>query len=132
MKTKMTLVLLVLASTVLFAAAQTQTQPTSALNITTTFSFYVADQVLPPGSYVIKASGTGGNNITVTSSNGRNKYDVEASTRISASAEDRDSVVFDVAGNDHYLSEVYLQGEDGYLIPGSTVKHTHLRIKSKK
>ena len=130
MKTKMALALLILVSTAFFAAAQTQV-PT-ALNITTAFPFYVGSTVLPAGSYVIKASGAEDNLITITSTDGKNSYKVEASTRISASAEDKDSVVFDVAGNDHYLSEVYLQGGDGYLIPGSTVKHTHLRIKTKK
>jgi hypothetical protein len=130
MRTKMVLALLILVSTAFLAAAQTQVSNT--LNITTAFPFYVGSTVLPKGSYVIKASGAEDTLITITSTDGKNKYEVEASTRISATPEDKDSVVFDVAGNDHYLSEVYIQGGDGYLIPGSTVKHTHARIKAKK
>jgi hypothetical protein len=129
MKTKMASALLILVSTAFFAAAQPQVSP--VLNITTTFSFYVGPTVLPAGSYVIKAVGAE-DKLTITSTDGKNRYEVEASTRISASTEDKDSVVFDVAGDDHYLSEVYLQGGAGYLIPGSTVKHTHMRVKAKK
>ena len=129
MKTKMALTLLIWVSTAFFAPAQTQVF--SGLNFTTTFPFYVGSTVLPAGSYIIKATGAD-NKLTLTSTNGKRSYEVEASTRISASAEDKDSVVFDVAVNDHYLSEVYIQGGDGYLIPGSNVKHTHLRIKTKK
>jgi hypothetical protein len=127
---KIALALMILASTAFFVAAQTQVP--AVVNITTTYPFFVGSTVLHAGSYVIKASGADDNRIIITSKDGKNRYEVQASTRISAGAEDKDSVVFDVAGNDHYLSEVYLQGGDGYLIPGAEVKHTHLRVKAQK
>jgi len=37
-----------------------------------------------------------------------------------------------VLGNDHYLSEFYPSGLDGFCFKGASANHTHLIIKSKK
>jgi hypothetical protein len=42
------------------------------------------------------------------------------------------SAVFDVIGNDHYLSEIYVPRLDGFCFKGASAQHTHLIIKSKK
>jgi hypothetical protein len=128
MKMKMVVALLVLASTSYFARAQTA----GGLAVTVPFPFYVGSTLLPAGPYKILASGDLNQIINVSNDNGKDGARTEVVTRISASPEDRDSLVFDVAGNDHYLSEIYLQGEDGYQIKGSTAKHTHMRLKAKR
>ena len=41
-------------------------------------------------------------------------------------------IVFDRVGNTYYLSEVWLPGEDGYLVYAAKGKHTHQVIKGQK
>ncbi len=125
MSTKIAVVLLVLVSTAFFAVAQVHNPVVAAVP----FPFYVGSKLLPAGSYKIQ---TTGDMVTVADDNGKDSALAQVITRISSSTEDQDSVVFDVAGNDHYLSEIYIQGEDGYLIKSSAEKHTHIRIKGKK
>ncbi len=127
MKTRMAAVLLVLLSTAFFAMAQ---NPTSLI-VSVPFPFYVTGKLLPAGSYRIEPSANLGE-ITVSSSEGKGGAMAAVITRLSSSSEDKDSVVFDVTGNDHYLSEIYIQGEDGFLVKGSSEKHTHMRVKAKK
>ncbi len=127
MKRRMAAVLVVLISTAFFAVAQVA----DTLVATVPFPFYVSGKLLPAGPYMFQATG---NLLEITVSNQKTKDRAVASviTRISSSPEDRDSVVFDVAGNDHHLSEIYIQGEDGFLIKALSEKHTHTRVKAKK
>jgi hypothetical protein len=41
-------------------------------------------------------------------------------------------VVFDKVGDTCYLSEVWLAGEDGYLVYAAKGKHTHVSVKGHK
>ncbi len=127
MKKRMAVIVLVLISTAFFAMAQVS----NALVVTVPFPFYVSGKLLPAGSYKIHANATL-NELTVANDNGKDNAMAGVITRISTTTEDNSSVVFDVAGNDHYLSEIYIQGEDGFLIKGYGEKHTHMRVKSKK
>ena len=126
MKTRMTAVLLVLISGAFFAVAQVP----DTLVVAVPFPFYVNGKLLPAGSYKIRDS-VGQAEITVSNENGKDGALAGVITRLSSSAEDRDSVVFDVTGNDRYLSEIYIKGEDGFLIKGAPEKHTHTRIQGK-
>ncbi len=127
MKKRIAVIVLVLASASFFAMAQA----TNALVVTVPFPFYVSGKLLPAGSYKIHASATL-NEITVANDNGKDNALAAVLTRISTTTEDNTSVVFDVAGSDHYLSEIYIQGEDGFLIKGYAEKHTHMRVKGKR
>ena len=127
MKTRIAAVLLVLFSTAFLAVAQNP----ATLVLAVPFPFYVSGKLLPAGSYRIQASANQ-NEITVSNGNGKESVMAIVTTRLSSSSEDKDSAVFDVSGNDHYLSEIYVQGEDGYLIKGSGERHTHMRVKTKK
>ena len=127
MKRRMAVVLVVFFSTALFASAQVA----ETLIVDVPFPFYVGSKQLPAGSYRIQAT----NNleeITVSSINGNQSAYGGVITQISSAVEDKSSVVFDVTGNDHYLSEVYMQGENGYLIKATPSKHTHVRVKGRK
>jgi len=41
-------------------------------------------------------------------------------------------IVFDVAGNDHYLSEIHMPHMDGFYFKSAPAKHTHVTIKGSK
>ncbi len=127
MKTKMAVVLLVLLSSAFFAAAQGAEMVTVAVP----FPFYVGSKLLPAGSYRIQATDNL-REVAIRSVDGKNAAFGEVITQISSSMEDKSSVVFDVKGNDHYLSEIYMQEEDGFLVMGAKGAHTHLRIKGQK
>jgi hypothetical protein len=53
-------------------------------------------------------------------------------TRLSPRTGEEAEVVFDVVGTDHYLSEVYMPGFDGYLLKAAESQHTHMKVKAKK
>lgn len=127
MKTKMAAVFLVLIATTFFAVAQTP----NSLHFTTSFPFYVSTKLMPAGAY--KAS-TSANmeEIRISSADGKESVLAPVATRLSQRTGNPDSVVFDVVGNDHYLTEIYIAGEDGYLIRGAEGKHTHSTVKGKK
>jgi hypothetical protein len=127
MRTKIAVVFLILVSTAFFAVAQTANQ----LNFAASFPFYVGGKLMPAGSYQIR-TGSNLNELIVSSADGKQSSMIGVITRISASGEDRDSVVFDVVGNDHYLSEIYIQGEDGFMVKSTSERHTHTRVQSKK
>jgi hypothetical protein len=88
--------------------------------------------MLPAGSYQIQASANLSDPIHITSDTDKQSALIPVITRISTSKEDQDSAAFDVIGNDHHLNEIYLQGEDGYLVKSTTEKHTHSRVQRKK
>ncbi len=127
MKTGVAAVFLVLVSTACLAVAQAPT----ALDFTTTFPFYVGSKLMPAGSY--KAS-TSANleEIRISSTDGKQTALAPVTTRLSPRPTNTDSVVFDVVDKDHYLSEIYIAGEDGYLVRSTPGKHTHATVKGKK
>ncbi len=127
MKTKKVVVLLLAASTSFFAVAQVS----APLEVAVPFPFYVGNKMLPAGSYKIQTNADL-LLVTVSSDNGKDNATAVLITQISTSAEDRNSVVFDVVGNTHYLSEIYLQGEEGLQVKASAESHSHVRIKGKQ
>ena len=53
-------------------------------------------------------------------------------TRLAASAPDDSRVVFDKVGNSTYLSEIWIPGEDGYLVHAEKEAHTHHVLKASR
>ena len=53
-------------------------------------------------------------------------------TRLSPRESEEGSVVFDKAGDQYYLSEIYMPGIDGFGLKGATGKHTHVKVKGSK
>ena len=128
MKKYLAVVLLVLVSTATFAAAQVS--PTSVI-ADVPFAFFVGTKSFPAGSYQFKASENLGE-ITVSEMKGTGSAFAAVMTRLSPRSETNASVVFDVAGTDHYLSEIYIPGIDGFQVKGAPGKHTHMSVKGRK
>ncbi len=127
MRKSVATVVLVLISSTLFAAPQA-----SAINVTVDipFQFFVGTKSLPAGTYKFSANANL-STINVTSTDGKEKAMSAVLTRLSAKPDTEATAVFDVIGNDHYLSEFYPSGLDGFCFKGAAANHTHLIIKSK-
>ncbi len=127
MKKYLPAVLLVLVSTATFGVAQTKT----AVIADIPFAFLVGTQSLPAGTYEFSA----GDNlevINVANTKGKESALTAVVTRLSRKSDTEASVVFDVAGTNHYLSEIFVPGLDGFLVKGAPGKHTHVSIKGNK
>ncbi len=53
-------------------------------------------------------------------------------TRISPKNPAEAALVFDKAGDQYSLSEIYIPGIDGFLLQGATENHTHVKINAGK
>jgi hypothetical protein len=53
-------------------------------------------------------------------------------TRLAALSVDEAKLVFDKVGNSNVLSEIWVAGEDGYLVHITKGAHTHQVTKSEK
>jgi len=53
-------------------------------------------------------------------------------TRLGTRTVDTVNLVFDVVGNDHYLSEIHVPNQDGFYFKSATGKHTHVTVKGAK
>ena len=125
MKRLTLLTLAALALITLLCMAQT---PRATANIP--FSFAVEGKTLDAGNYVF-AEGDNPGLITIRNLKTKQSIIAPVITRLQARAATQPEVIFDVAGSEHYLSEVYLPGFDGYLVKGAPSKHTHVSIKAK-
>ena len=123
----LTAVLLVFVLTATFSAAQIVTAVTAEIP----FAFFVGAKSFPAGTYEFRAS-ENLEVINVANMKGKDAAIAPVFTRLSPKSENEAAVVFDVAGADHYLSEVFMPGLDGFLFKGAPSKHTHVSIKGKK
>ncbi len=127
MKKYLSAVAFVLVVTATFAIAQVG----DAVIADVPFSFVVGKTTLPAGTYEFTASGDL-DSIRITQKGGKGSAVASVITRLSPRDEKEGSVVFDLAGDAHHLSEIYMPGIDGFQVQGATVKHTHVRIKTHK
>jgi hypothetical protein len=128
MRKSVATILLVLISSTLFAVPQAS--PTN-LTVDVPFQFFVGAKSMPAGTYKFSTNANL-STINVTSTDGKEKAMAAVLTRLSAKPDMEAAAVFDVVGNDHYLSEFYGWGLDGFCFKGAVADHTHLILKSKK
>lgn len=127
MRKRLFAVAIALVAITAFAAAQT-----SAVKVTVDvpFGFFVSGKTLPAGTYQFVAGGDL-TQVNVTSADGKAIAMTTVITRISPRSEPHGAVVFDVAGNDHYLAEIYIAGVDGFQVPCAPGPHSHTVLKGK-
>ncbi len=95
------------------------------------FSFIIEGKTYPAGQYELKEN-AGGNSLILTNTKTNEGGFANVITRLGARSDTEGDIVFDLVGNDHFLSEVYIPGMDGYLIKATPGKHTHAHIKARK
>jgi len=95
------------------------------------FSFIAAGKTFPPGSYQFNP-GKLPNEIVIRNNKTSESVMVPVTTRLSQKPGEDPVIVFDKVGNDHYFSELYLSGLDGYAVQGAKGEHTHVQLTVKK
>ncbi len=91
------------------------------------FSFYADDKLMPAGAYEMMPNALG-THLELRNLKGEQVLIVSAVTQLNARKVDRAGVVFDIVGQDHYLSEFYMEGMDGLAFNGAPGKHIHQAI----
>ncbi len=98
------------------------------------FPFMVEAKVLPAGNYefVGQDSQSGVEAFNVMSA-GKVVAMVKVVTWLASEMHPAESayLVFDVVGDKHFLSEIWVTGEDGYLVHATKGKHTHKVVNIK-
>lgn len=94
------------------------------------FQFYADGTLVPAGTYEFSPNALG-THIEMRNVKGEDTMLVTVATSLSLRKVDKSEAVFDVVGKDHYLSEFYIKGMDGFALNGAQGPHTHQNIVSK-
>jgi hypothetical protein len=94
------------------------------------FPFTAGTKVLPAGTY--EFTWNDNSQTFLVTDNAKNESLVPIITRVASMMPDLDAVVFDVVGDKHILSEVWMAGEDGFVVAVTKEPHKHHIIKITK
>ncbi len=81
---------------------------------------YQIEVMLPSNELVLRNEDTGAAVVLPTT------------TRLAQRDEEKGALVFDKAGEEYYLSEVYIPGIDGFELKGASGQHSHVKVKGGK
>jgi hypothetical protein len=96
------------------------------------FGFIVEGKTYPAGSYRIAVNDEG-STLTIQGLKSTKESGMAlVVTRLAPRSQNNVSLVFDVVGNDHFLSEIHVPGMDGFYFKSATTKHTHATVTSPK
>ncbi len=118
---------IVMVAGLLCAVAQQATKAVAEIP----FSFIAAGKTFPPGPYQFSL-GKLPNQILIRNTKETESVTVAVATRLSPKPGEEPVIVFDKVDNDHYFSELYLPGRDGYAVQGAKGEHTHVQLKAKQ
>ncbi len=99
---------------------------------TVPFAFTVSGKEIPAGKYEVLVEDPVVGTLLLRSLTGGKPTAMAFTTRLAMRKNDQDVMVFDVAGDKHYLSELHIAGADGYFFTGATGQHTHAEVKMLK
>ncbi len=99
--------------------------------IETTFRFEVGGKTMPAGKYEVDLEAPDVLVFRPTTGKGP-VIEAPVLTRLAQPLTPipRPEVVFDKVNDSYFISEVWLPGQDGYLLGGIKEKHTHERVKT--
>jgi hypothetical protein len=113
--------MLVVVAVAVASAAFAQGQSRTLVNIE--FGFVAAGQTMPAGKYAIEITPDAGGTISLT---GPKHVLLPSITRLGRHDNDQDAeLVFDKVAGAFLLSEVWLSGDDGYLLLATKGPHAH-------
>jgi hypothetical protein len=96
------------------------------------FAFVVSGAEVPAGKYEVLVEDPSVGTLILRNAESGKTILVPFTTRLAMRPADEDLLVFDRAGDKHYLSEIYISGSDGYFLPGAPSRHTHAQVKVSK
>jgi hypothetical protein len=121
--------LLVAAVGLVLAASPAVTYAQEALVANVPFPFIAAGRTHDAGEYRLAVS-ENKEELTLTPMKGPATIAlVQSRLAVINSPEQADRVVFDKVGNTYYLSELWLPGQDGFLMYAAKEAHTHHMVK---
>jgi len=126
--------LVLLAVTALmFVAHPAVSQTQDSALATIGFSFVADGKTMPAGQYELKLNSDRSAFTLSASPKGSGVFITTITRLASPEAAAGDAhIVFDKVGETCYMSEVWLPGEDGYLVYAAKGKHTHQIVKGQK
>ncbi len=93
------------------------------------FPFDAGGRTFPAGSYVVSLQDSRPASLVLQPANGGETIRLSVITRLARQENPatpiRASLVFDSVGSQETLSEVWLRGEDGFLVQGTAGEHRH-------
>ena len=118
---------LLLVAAIVAVVAGAAVAQTSMTRVNIGFGFVAAGQTMPAGNYSIEVS-SGGPASRVTMRGAKNVV-LPVITRLGRHDNDKDpEVVFDKVDGKFLLSELWLAGEDGYLLLATKTEHGHFVV----
>lgn len=120
-----------LAALAVAASLSALAQGTPNLMADISFSFVAGTKTLPAGQYEFLPSNNELEMLVRNQKTGESTF-VPVLTRLGPRSEGEAEVIFDLAGNQHYLSEVHVPGIDGFAFKAAPGKHTHVGVKARK
>jgi hypothetical protein len=115
--------------------AQTLTKESNQVKAKVAFAFQLGDKVYPAGSYQVLRRYPITTNLVIIDEKGEETpLPVIAllAEHEHATHKTSGNLVFNRVGDERFLSEVWLPGEDGYLIYGSAQPHQHEIVKTEE
>jgi hypothetical protein len=96
------------------------------------FKFEAGDAAHPSGEYTIIQNNNGADT-TIELRGGGAQFELQVVTRLAPEGKiDVAKLVFDRTGDRHVLSEVWLPGQDGFLVTATKGEHTHDVVRTEK
>jgi hypothetical protein len=109
--------------------------PAKEIYTKVSFPFMVGEKTFMPGDFRISRVNNVIPSIEVTSWDGTASVEVPVITRLARQDhpghDTTESLVFDKVGDQSFLSEVWMLGEDGYLVRGTAEEHHHTLVPAK-
>ncbi len=96
------------------------------------FAFVAGNTVLPAGRYEIGMTDPTTNILEIRSQDNTKTVLVPYVTRLAAPLRDNPVLVFDVQGDNKYLSEIHDPPLDGFSLEGARGKHTHETVAAQR
>ncbi len=130
MKNRLLSLIVVSSLAVLAASAPAHAQNKgSEMVAKVAFQFKAGDKSFPAGTYKFARRSASAPSLVISPDKGGESTLVAVVTRLAqrvrTSAESDGNLVFDKVGEEHWLSEVWMPGQDGFLVRASTEEHQH-------
>jgi hypothetical protein len=120
-----------LAALAALCVGSTPASAQGVLRVDVPFAFVVGGRTMPAGSYQVTPQGQ--MELELRGSSGAPAV-LTLVTRVAArpNASIPNELVFDKVGNQNILSEVWYEGEDGYVFAATKGPHTHTGVKASR